>query len=146
TFFALLGPTQEEKQIQTLRQHFAEYSGPPPVIQRLSGEATALRQAVAMIPPAALVAFIAPEIMPLTADWPWEAVALFDAVPDAVMVGGCVVDTNNKIVSAGEVIGMDEILGSPFKGKEYGTNEAYGMAICQRMVSAVSGSFFIARA
>jgi hypothetical protein len=146
TFFALLGPTHEEKQVQLLRQHFAEYSGPPPVIQRLSGEATALRQAVAMIPPAALVAVIAPEVMPMTADWPWEAVALFEAVPDAVIVGGCVLDANGKIISAGEVLGMDGITGSPFKGQEYGTHEGYGMAICQRTVSAVSGSFFIARA
>jgi O-antigen biosynthesis protein len=146
TFFALLGPTHEEKQVQVLRQHFAEYSGPPPVIQRLSGEATALRQAVAMIPPAALVAVVAPEVLPLTTDWPWEAVALFEAVPDAVMVGGCLLDQAGKIASAGEVLGMDGILGSPFKGKDFGTHEAYGMAICQRTVSAVSGHFFIARA
>ena len=146
TFYALLGPSTDEKQVQTLRQHLAEYSGPPPVIQRLSGEATALRQAVAMIPPAALVAVISPEILPLTTDWPWEAVALFEAVPDAVVVGGCVLDQAGKIASAGEVFGMDGILGSPFKGKEYGTHEGYGMAICQRCVSAVAGSFFIARA
>lgn len=97
-------------------------------------------------PASALVARCCDTVMPLTHDWPWEALGLFELHEDAVVVGGRLFDEAGRIESAGEIFGVGGLLGTPDWHRHDGEMGHYGLHICQRSVDAVSGEFFIARA
>jgi hypothetical protein len=92
----------------------------------------------------ALVAVLAGELVPVNLDWCWEAVGLFDLYADTAVVGGRVLDPQGTVVSAGEVVGMNGLIGSPDAGRH---ESERGMPfICQHATDAVSPEFFLTRA
>jgi glycosyltransferase involved in cell wall biosynthesis len=93
-----------------------------------------------------LVAVVQEDGRLLSADWPWEALGLFELHEDLAVLGGRFLDVNGRIRSAGEVFGIGGLLGSPCRGWPAVTPRRHGRLICQRTVSAVDGTFFIARA
>ena len=92
------------------------------------------------------IAVLHDDSIPLFADWPWEAVGMLDGFADVAVVGGPLVDSDGKVESAGQVFGYNGMIGSPLEGHPWGTPGPYGFLICQRSVSAVDASFFVARA
>jgi hypothetical protein len=142
----LLRPSVTSDDTRRAWHHLGEAGVPQQNVLVLGRDRAALSMTVEALHPGALVALLAPEVTPLTTEWPSEAAALLEAVPEAVAVSGCLVDHEDKVVSAGEVFGLDGVAGSPFRGLAPGDHSGYGMLICQRAVSAVDGRFFIARA
>jgi hypothetical protein len=106
----------------------------------------AVRLHLATLPAESLVAVVDDRLTPITSDWPWEALGLFERYPDTVIVGGRIFDDSGGIVSAGEVFGLDGLIGCPERRWHDGHPGYYGMFICQRTVDAVSGSFFVSKA
>ena len=106
----------------------------------------AVQRWLAALPAERLVAVLDDELLPLTADWPWEAAGLFELHAGVAVVGGRVFDRTGRIVSAGEVFGMDGLLGCPDRDRRDGERGHYGLFICQRCVDAVAGGFFVTRA
>jgi hypothetical protein len=98
------------------------------------------------LPTSALVVILSDVVVPISLDWPWEALGLFELHEDAVVVGGRVLDSTRRVVSAGEIFGLDGIVGTPDWGRCNNDPGHYGLHISQRSVDAVSGEFFIARA
>jgi hypothetical protein len=105
-----------------------------------------LLSTLANLPDSSLVAVVQGHLVPLSADWPWEALGLFELLDDLVVLGGRIVGPDGHVQSAGEVFGMSGILGSPCRGWPAATPRRHGMLLCQRTVSAVDGRFFVARA
>ena len=91
-----------------------------------------------------LVAIQSANTQTLTADWADEARAVLAALPDAVCVGGCILDQQQRVISAGEFFGLDGLVASPFRGWDYGDTRGHGRLLCQQTVSAPSRDFFVA--
>lgn len=90
-----------------------------------------------------LVAVHEPGVLPLTDDWADEARCLFAALPDAVAVTGAVVDGQGVLVSAGEFLGVNGLVGSPYAGQPRWTLLGHGRLLCQQTVGAPSQHFFV---
>jgi hypothetical protein len=116
------------------------------VIGGNSLQSSAVHHYLTSLPQETLVAVLDDTLTPITSDWPWEALGFFERYPDTVVVGGRVFDSAGRIVSAGEVFGMDGILGCPDRRWHDGDPGYYGLFISQRTVDAVSGSFFVTTA
>jgi hypothetical protein len=105
-----------------------------------------LPSAVNDLPPDALVAIVQEDFRILSADWPWEALGLFELFDDLAVVVGRLLNSSGRVSSAGEVLGMGEVCGSPCRGWPAASPRRHGMLLCQRTVSAGGGAFFVARA
>jgi hypothetical protein len=80
------------------------------------------------------------------ADWPWEAVTLFELHPDAVMIGGRIRNRKNIITEAGRYFGFGGVCGCPDRGRSVLDPGYFGQVWKQRSVSAVSTQFAVIRA
>jgi hypothetical protein len=109
-------------------------------------QSPAVRQYLAELPGEHLVAVVDEQLTPVTTDWPWEALGLFELHPETVIVGGRVFDATGRVLSAGEVFGMDGLLGCPDRQWHDGQPGYYGLFICQRTVDAVASGFFVSKA
>lgn len=93
-----------------------------------------------------LVCLLAPGVEALEVDWAWEALGLLELNPDAVMVGGRIVDENDRLLDAGQVLGFGQGCDSPDKGRGV-LDPGYGVWLWkQHSVSAVSSAFCVFRA
>ena len=119
---------------------------PYPELRHIDVEWRALLPAVKSLPDSALVAVADRGLVPLSSDWPWEALGLFELFDDLAIVGGRILGADGRVESAGEVLGMSGLLGSPCRGWPAATPRRHGMLLCQRTVSAVDCRFFVARA
>jgi hypothetical protein len=118
-------------------------------VGRLDGDdlrSPAVRQYLASLRAERLLAVVGEQLTPVTMDWPWEALGVFELHPDTAMVGGRVFDAAGRVVSAGEVFGMDGLLGCPDRQWHDGHPGYYGLFICQRTVDAVASGFFVSKA
>jgi hypothetical protein len=105
-----------------------------------------LPSTLANLPDSSLVAVVQDGLAPLSADWPWEALGLFELFDDLMLLGGRIIGPDGLVQSAGEVFGVSGVLGSPCRGWRAATPRRHGMLLCQRTVSAVDSRFFVARA
>jgi glycosyltransferase involved in cell wall biosynthesis len=80
------------------------------------------------------------------ADWPWEAVTLFELHPDAVMIGGRIRNRKNIITEAGRYFGFGGVCGCPDRGRSVLDPGYFGQVWKQRSVSAVSTQFAVIKA
>jgi hypothetical protein len=118
-------------------------------VRQLAGtgvQSPVVRHWLGTLPAEALVAVLDDDLMPLTADWPWEALGLLELHPETAVVGGRVLDAQGVVQSAGEVFGVDGLLGCPVRGRKEGEYGPYGTLICQRAVGAVASGFCVTRA
>jgi hypothetical protein len=106
----------------------------------------ALLQALNRLPDARWVALLDPNYVPLTTDFVEEWSCVRQAVPDAVVVGGIILNRLSEIETAGLVWGFEGILGSPLRGCS--AEDLYsgaGALTLQRCVTAADTRFFLAR-
>src|SRR5262249_4314465 len=114
-----------------------------PELRHCDVEWKGLLPAIKALPDSALVAVLDRGLVPLSADWPWEALGLFELFDDLVIVGGRILGADGRVESAGEVFGMSGLLGSPCRGWPAATPRRHGVLLCQRTVSAVDSRFFV---
>lgn len=103
------------------------------------------RLAVEHLPPASLVVIKAHDAMPVTQDWFEEPLALLDAFPQAVAVGGCLVDLRDRILAGPGYFGMDGLVGWPGRGASLGDRLGAGILIHQHAASVVDDRFVVVR-
>ncbi|MFT3879148.1 MAG: glycosyltransferase [Gemmatales bacterium] len=88
------------------------------------------------------VMLLSPDCLPLTTDFVSECQAVQQAVPEAVLVGGILQNTQDKVVSAGLAWGMDGLMGSPLAGfNPHDYTIGMGSLCFQRCVSSVDARF-----
>jgi glycosyltransferase involved in cell wall biosynthesis len=93
-----------------------------------------------------LVHLIGDDVEVDDADWPWEAVTLFELHPDAVMIGGRIRNRKNIITEAGRYFGFGGVCGCPDRGRSVLDPGYFGQVWKQRSVSAVSTQFAVIKA
>ncbi|HMP61030.1 MAG TPA: glycosyltransferase, partial [Gemmatales bacterium] len=103
------------------------------------------RLAVDYLPPGAIVAIQASEATPATADWFQEPLALLDAFPEAVAVGGVLITRRGRLVAGPGVMGMDGLAGWPGRGGRRGDLLGAGTLVHQHRASLVDDRFFLVR-
>lgn len=91
----------------------------------------------------ALMALLSDAITPEGDEWPWEALGLIEAYPDAVVVGGRILDRHRRVISAGECLGFGGFCGSPDAGRAAQDPGYFGLALKQRSASAVAAAFCV---
>ena len=79
-------------------------------------------------------------------DWTREIGGLFELHPDAVMVGGMLLDQDGRLIEAGQIFGFDGGSGSPEAGRRVNDPGYFGQMWKQRSVSAVSAHMAVIRA
>ncbi|MGI9072097.1 MAG: glycosyltransferase [Bryobacteraceae bacterium] len=80
------------------------------------------------------------------ADWPWEALTLFELHPDTVMIGGRIQNRKDMITEAGRYFGFAGACGCPDRGRSVLDPGYFGQVWKQRSVSAVSTQFAVIKA
>lgn len=103
------------------------------------------RLAVEHLPPAALVVIKAHDATPLTQDWFEEPLALLDAFPQAVAVGGCLVDRRGRLLAGPGYFGMNGLVGWPGRGACPGDRLGGGALLHQHAASVVDDRFILVR-
>jgi hypothetical protein len=101
-----------------------------------SGLAEALTQAARS---AAVLAVVDSRVVPTSDEWVWEIAALHHAFPDAVMLGGRILDQRRRVASGAAVLGFGAGLDSPDRGRAAADVGYFGTAAKQCSASAVSG-------
>lgn len=98
------------------------------------------------LPDDALVALLSSDVQILEPDWPWEALGVFEAFDDAVLVGGRCLDDERRVVEAGQYFGVGLGSDSPDVGRR-AEDPGYSVWLWkQHSVSAVSSCFAVFRA
>jgi len=80
------------------------------------------------------------------AEWPWEALSLFELHPDTVMIGGRIRNKKGIIMEAGRYFGFEGACGCPDRGRSLLDPGYFGQIWKQRSVSAVSTQFAVIKA
>jgi glycosyltransferase involved in cell wall biosynthesis len=80
------------------------------------------------------------------AEWPWEALALFELHPDTVMIGGRIRNEKRIVTEAGRYFGFAGACGCPDRGRRSLDPGYFGQIWKQRSVSAVSTQFAVIKA
>jgi hypothetical protein len=88
-----------------------------------------------------LVTLVDTTAMPESHQALWEMAGLKEAFPDAVMIGGRVLDSTRRIRSAAGILGLGSGAASPDRGRHASDVGYFGMALKQRSTSAVSALF-----
>lgn len=114
------------------------------VLERAVDEES-FRLAVEYLPPAAMVVIKGHDVTPRTQDWFEEPLTLLDAFPDAVAVGGCLVDRKDRLLTGPGFFGMDGLAGWPGSGAAVGDPLGAGMLLHQHTSSLVDDRFFLVR-
>ena len=114
------------------------------VLERAVDEES-FRLAVEYLPPGAMVVLKAQDVTPLTQDWYEEPLALLEAFPEAVAVGGCLVDRKDRLLSGPGFFGMDGLAGWPGRGSAVGAPIGAGILLHQHTASLVDDRFFLVR-
>jgi glycosyltransferase involved in cell wall biosynthesis len=86
-----------------------------------------------------LVAIADGSVEPRTDEWLWEVIGLKEAFPDAVLIGGRVLDRAGRVVAGAQVFGYAGWIGSPDAGRAAADPGYFGSALKQRSASAVDG-------
>lgn len=84
------------------------------------------------------------DVVPEGDEWPWEALALSELHPDAVLFSGRIVNRDRVVVAGGELLGFGGLVGSPDRGLLEHEPGYYALALKQRSVSACHPAFFLA--
>jgi hypothetical protein len=85
------------------------------------------------------------DVLPEGDEWPWEALALSELHPDAVLFSGRIVNRDRVVVAGGELLGFGGLVGTPERGLLEHEPGYYALALKQRSVSACHPAFFLAR-
>lgn len=80
------------------------------------------------------------------AEWPWDALMLFELHPDTVMIGGRIRNKKGIITDAGRYFGFGGVCGCPDRGRSSLDPGYFGQVWKQRSVSAVSSQFAVIKA
>ncbi len=91
----------------------------------------------------ALIHLILEDIELSSDEWAWEAIGLLEIHPDAVMVGGRVLNERNLVVSAGEYFGFGGVLGCPDLGRTSYDPGYFAQMFKHRSVSSVPAIFSV---
>ena len=89
---------------------------------------------------AALMAVVDSTVSIVSDDWLWEMIGLKEAFPDAVMLGGRLIDTDGRVFQAAGVFGLGEGVDSPDRGRAERDPGYFGTALKQRSTDWVPGS------
>ena len=87
--------------------------------------------------------FLSADLSVQNADWPWEALGLFELFPDTVMVGGRIWNETGAIVEADQHLGFGGPCGCPNRGRSGSDPGYFAQMWKQRSVSAVSLQFAV---
>src|SRR5262249_30099335 len=79
----------------------------------------------------------------LEREWPWEALSLFELLPDTVMVGGRVVSTDGRVLTSGAYFGFGRGCESPDRDRSVHDPGYFAQMWKARSVSAVSAQFSV---
>ena len=74
-------------------------------------------------------------------DWLWEMIGLKESFPDAVMIGGRLLDEDGRVLRAAGIFGLGEGTDSPDRGRPARDAGYFGTALKQRSTDVVSGLF-----
>jgi len=88
---------------------------------------------------AALVAVIDAAVSITSDEWLWEMIGLKESFPDAVMLGGRLIDDGGRILRAAGVFGLGDGTDSPDRGRTELSPGYFGTALKQRSTDIVSG-------
>jgi len=94
----------------------------------------------------ALVLTISDSVHFSSLDWGWEACGVFDLNAKAALCCGRILDTQNRISSAGEYFGFGGLAGSPDEGRSASEPGYSGFVFCDRSVSAAPFDFHLCAA
>ena len=110
---------------------------------RSSSPGAALVLASAELADEALVALLDARVVVSEPDWIWETLGIFERYPDTGLVGGRLLDTSDRVVAAGHVLGFEPAIGCPDSGRPV-TDPGYSVWLLkQRSVSAVSSAMCV---
>jgi len=115
---------------------------------RVSREAapTALLDLLPGVDDEALVALLDARVQVTEPGWVWESLGLVERFPDAVMVGGRLLDEDDRILAAGQVLGFEPGCACPDAGLP-SADPGYSVWLHkQRSVSAVSAALCVVTA
>jgi hypothetical protein len=73
-------------------------------------------------------------------EWLWELAGLFESFPDAVLVGGRLLDSHGRVVRAAGSMEPGESIDSPDRGRSEHDGGYFGTALKQRTTDVVSGA------
>jgi hypothetical protein len=93
-----------------------------------------------------LLQFIGEDVDVNDAEWPWEALALFELHADTVMIGGRIRTKKGIVTEAGRYFGFAGACGCPDRGRSSLDPGYFGQILKQRSVSAVSTQFAVIKA
>jgi glycosyltransferase involved in cell wall biosynthesis len=85
------------------------------------------------------------DVTPEGDEWLWEALALSELHPDAVLFSGRIVNRDRVVVAGGELLGFGGLVGTPDRGLLDHEPGYYALALKQRSVSACHPAFFLGR-
>ena len=88
--------------------------------------------------------FLSEHVSIQNADWPWEALGLFELFPDTVMIGGRIWNKQSAITEADQHLGFGGTCGCPNRGRSGSDPGYFAQMWKQRSVSAVSLQFAVA--
>ena len=122
-------------------QAFHEYPVPAPIhVPRETPPGALLGGLPAGLPDEALVALLDARVAVTEPGWLWEALGLMERYPDTGVVGGRLLDEDDRVVAAGQVLGFEPACGCPDAGRP-STDPGYSVWLLkQRSVSAVSAA------
>lgn len=100
-----------------------------------AGLAGVLAQAAADEVP--LVGVADGSVAPRTDEWLWEMIGLKEAFPDAMVIGGRIIDSSDRVLAGPHVFGYEGHIGSPDRGRAAADAGYFGSALKQQSTSAV---------
>jgi len=107
-------------------------------VSRAASPTCLIDRLAAGLPDEALVALLDARVAVTEPGWLWEALGLMERYPDTGVVGGRLLDEDDRVVAAGQVLGFEPAGGCPDAGRP-STDPGYSVWLLkQRSVSAVS--------
>lgn len=112
---------------------------PDAEVERVSGSVGDILARAARLD-AALIAVVDAAIAIDSDEWLWEMIGLKESFPDAVLLGGRLLDESARVLRAAGVFGLGAGTDSPDRGRQAHDAGYFGTALKQRSADVVSGA------
>jgi hypothetical protein len=116
------------------------------VVHGTSPPSRALEAVPAWLPDEALVAVLDDRVRVIEPEWVWEALGIIERYPDTGVVGGRLFGGDDRIVSAGQVLGFETACGCPDEGRGIDDPGYSVWLLKQRSVDAVAAAMCVVTA